>query len=213
MRSHSMSGNEYQRRRQQLMKLMTAGSIAVLPASAVQLRNRDTEHLFRQNSDFYYLSGFEEPNAVLVLAPGREHGEVILFCQERDPAMERWTGERMGPDRAAQMLGVDDAFPIGDLPDILPGLLEGRARVYANRGEHAEFDRDLLGWVKGIRGKTVHGAMPPGEFIVLSHLLHDLRLYKSAAELKLMRRAAAITADAHMRAMRTARPGGTEAEL
>jgi Xaa-Pro aminopeptidase len=208
-----MSLSEYQRRRQQLMKLMTPGSIAVLPASNIQIRNRDTEHLFRQNSDFYYLSGFEEPNAVLVLAPGREHGEVILFCQERDTALERWTGERMGPDRAAQMLGVDDAFPIGDIADILPGLLEGRERVYANLGEHADFDRDLLGWVKGIRGKQVHGAMPPGEFIVLSHLLHDLRLYKSAAELKFMRRAAAITADAHMRAMRTARPGGSEAEL
>jgi len=208
-----MSQSEYQRRRQQLMKLMTPGSIAVLPASNIQIRNRDTEHLFRQNSDFYYLSGFEEPNAVLVLAPGREHGEVILFCQERDAALERWTGERMGPDRAAQMLGVDDAFPISDIADILPGLLEGRERVYANLGEHADFDRDLLGWVKGIRSKQVHGAMPPGEFIVLSHLLHDLRLYKSAAELKLMRRAAAITTDAHMRAMRAAKPGGTEAEL
>jgi Xaa-Pro aminopeptidase len=208
-----MSLTEYQRRRQQLMKLMTPGSIAVLPASHIQNRNRDTEHLFRQNSDFYYLTGFEEPNAVLVLAPGREHGEVILFCQEREAGLEQWTGERMGPDRASQMLGVDDGFPISDLPDILPGLLEGRERIYANLGEHPDLDRDLLGWVKGIRAKQVHGAMPPGEFIVLSHLLHDLRLYKSAHELKLMRRAAAITTLAHMRAMRFARPGGTEAGL
>ena len=208
-----MSLSEYQRRRQQLMKLMAPGSIAVLPASRIQNRNGNTEHLFRQNSDFYYLSGFEEPHAVLVLAPGREHGEVILFCQDREPGLEQWTGERVGPERASQMLGVDDAFPISDLPDILPGLLEGRERVYATLGEHADFDRDLLGWVKGIRGKAVHGAMPPGEFIVLSHLLHDLRLYKSAYELKLMRRAAAITTAAHIRAMRTARPGGTEAGL
>ena len=208
-----MTQSEYQRRRAQLMKLMAPGAIAVLPSSHVQYRNRDTEHLFRQNSDFYYLTGFDEPNAVLVLAPGREHGEVILFCQERDEAHERWTGERMGTERATQMLGVDDAFPIGDIGDILPGLLEGRERIYANLGEHADFDRDLLGWVQGIRAHQVHGAMPPGEFIVLSHLLHDLRLYKSAAELKLMRRAARITADAHIRAMRTARPGGSEAEL
>ena len=110
-----MSLSEYQRRRQQLMKLMAPGSIAVLPASRLQIRNRDTEHLFRQNSDFYYLTGFDEPNAVLVLAPGREHGEVILFCEEREPGLEQWTGERMGPDRATQMLGVDDGFPIGDL--------------------------------------------------------------------------------------------------
>jgi Xaa-Pro aminopeptidase len=208
-----MSQNEYQRRRQQLMKLMAPGAIAVLPSSKLQIRNRDTEHLFRQSSDFYYLTGFEEPNAVLVLAPGREHGEVILFCEEREPGLEQWTGERMGPDRATQMLGVDDGFPIGDLPDILPGLLEGREKVYANFGEQPEFDRNILGWVKTIRGKQVHGAMPPGEFLVLSHLLHDLRLYKSAHELKLMRRAAEITTGAHIRAMRTARPGGTEAGL
>ena len=205
--------SEYQRRRQRLMKLMTPGSIAVVPASRLQIRNRDTEHLFRQNSDFYYLSGFEEPDAVLVLAPGREHGEVILFCQEREPGLEQWTGERMGPERAQQMLGVDDGFPITDLPDILPGLLEGRERVYATLGEHPDFDRDLLGWVKTIRSKQVHGAMPPGEFIVLAHLLHDLRLYKSAHELKLMRRAAQITTGAHIRAMRAAKPGGTEAGL
>ncbi len=208
-----MSLSEYQRRRQQLMKLMMPGSIAVLPASRIVNRNRDTEHLFRQNSDFYYLTGFDEPNAVLVLAPGRAHGEVILFCQDREAGLEQWTGERMGPDRASQMLGVDDGFPIGDLPDILPGLLEGRERVYANLGEHPDFDRDMLGWVKAIRAKQVHGATPPGEFIVLSHLLHDLRLYKSAHELKLMRRAAEITAGAHVRAMRCARPGGTEAGL
>ena len=208
-----MSLSEYQRRRQQLMKLMAPGSIAVLPASRIQNRNGNTEHLFRQNSDFYYLTGFEEPHAVLVLAPGREHGEVILFCQDREAGLEQWTGERVGPERASQMLGVDDAFPISDLPDILPGLLEGRGRVYANLGEHPDFDRDLLGWVGGIRARLVHGAMPPGEFIVLAHLLHDLRLYKSAYELKLMRRAAAITTAAHIRAMRSARPGGTEAGL
>jgi Xaa-Pro aminopeptidase len=208
-----MSSAEYQRRRAQLMKLMAPGSIAVLPSAREQLRNRDTEHLFRQSSDFYYLTGFDEPNAVLVLAPGREHGEVILFCQEREPGMEQWTGERMGPDRASQMLGVDDSFPIGDLGDILPGLLEGRERVYANFGEHPEFDRDLLDWVKRIRARQVHGAQPPGEFLVLSHLLHDLRLYKTAHELKLMRRAAEITTAAHVRAMRSTRPGGTEAGL
>ena len=208
-----MSSSEYQRRRQQLMKLMAPGSIAVLPASRLQNRNRDTEHHFRQNSDFYYLTGFDEPNAVLVLTPGREHGEVILFCQEREAGLEQWTGERMGPDRATQMLGVDDGFPITDLPDILPGLLEGRERVYANLGEHPDFDRDILGWVKGIQAKQVHGAMPPGEFIVLSHLLHDLRLYKSAHELKLMRRAAEITTAAHIRAMKATKPGGTEAGL
>jgi len=204
---------EYLRRRERLMKLMTPGSIAVLPAARVQYRNRDTEHLFRQSSDFYYLTGFEEPESVLVLAPGREHGEVILFCHERDPVFEQWNGERLGPERAVQVLGVDDAFPLGDLGDILPGLLEGRERIYCNFGDQPDFDRELMGWVRNIRARQVHGSEPPGEFTVLGHLLHDLRLFKSAAEVKTMRRAAEITAAAHLRAMRTARPGLGEGDL
>jgi Xaa-Pro aminopeptidase len=195
------------------MELMAPGSIAVLPAGRVQYRNRDTEHLFRQTSDFYYLTGFEEPEAVLVLVPGREHGEVVLFCRERDPGAELWTGERLGPDRAVQILGVDDAFPIGDLPDILPGLLERRERVYLSLGEFPEFEQQVVGWVRDLRARQVHGARAPGEFTVLGHLLHDLRLFKSPAEQKLMRRAAEITAAAHVRAMRWARPGLREADL
>jgi Xaa-Pro aminopeptidase len=208
-----MGPAEFQRRRARLMGLMAEGSIAVVPAARQQFRNRDTEYLFRQSSDFYYLTGFEEPEAVLVLVPGREHGEVILFCRERDPVAEQWNGERLGPERAVQMLGMDDAFPIGDLPDILPGLLEGRARVYCNLGDHPDFDQQLVGWVKNIRARQVHGLEGPGEFTVLGHLLHDLRLFKSQAEIKLVRRAAEITAGAHVRAMKTARPGLREAHL
>ena len=208
-----MSTSEYRRRRDHLMAMMTPGSIAVVPSANGQIRNRDTEHPFRQNSDFYYLTGFEEPHALLVLAPGREHGEVIMFCREHDARAERYDGERLGPERAAQVLGVDDAFPIGDIADILPGLLEGRDRTYVTLGEFPDFDRQLLGWVKNIRSREASGAVPPGEFISLSHLLHDLRLYKSAAEQKAMRRAAQITVGAHVRAMRAARPGLAEAHL
>lgn len=204
---------EHRRRRERLMRMMEPGSIAVLPAAEETMRNRDTAHLFRQDSDFYYLTGFEEPGALLVLAPGRAHGEVILFCQERDPVFERWNGERVGPDRAQQVLAVDDAFPMGDVEDILPGLLEGRERIYVTLGEHPAFDADLLGWVKGIRAREASGARPPGEFVALRHLLHDLRLVKSAAELKLMRKAAGITVGAHLRAMRTTKPGLTEAHI
>ena len=208
-----MTTSEYRRRRDRLMTMMTPGSIAVVPSANGQVRNRDTEHPFRQDSDFYYLTGFDEPHALLVLAPEREHGEVIMFCREHDARAERYEGERMGPERAVQMLGVDDAFPIGDIADILPGLLEGRDRTYVTLGEHPDFDRQLLGWVKSIRSRQASGAVPPGEFVALSHLLHDLRLYKSPAEQKLMRRAAEITVGAHLRAMRTATPGLTEAHL
>jgi Xaa-Pro aminopeptidase len=208
-----MTTSEYRRRRDRLMTMMTPGSIAVVPSANGQIRNRDTEHPFRQNSDFYYLTGFEEPHSLLVLAPGREHGEVIMFCREHDARAERYDGERLGPERAVQMLGVDDAFPIGDLAEILPGLLEGRERTYVTLGEYPDFDRQLLGWVKNIRSREASGAVPPGEFISLSHLLHDLRLYKSPAEQKLMRRAAEITVGAHIRAMRVAGPGISEARL
>ncbi len=204
---------EYARRRQRLMDEMEPGSIAVVPAAGMSTRNRDVEYVFRQDSDFYYLCGFVEADAWLVLAPGREHGEVILFCAERDPVWEQWNGERMGPERASQLLGVDDAFPIGDLGDILPGMLEGRARIYATLGDYPEFDQRLLGWVKELRDRESGGARPPGEFVALKHLLHEQRLYKSAGEMSLMREAARITTDAHVRAMRATTPGISEAQL
>ena len=208
-----ISLREFARRRQRLMDDMQPGSIAVVPAARTRTRNRDVDYLFRQDSDFYYLTGCVEAQAWLVLAPGRAHGEVILFCAERDPEYERWNGERMGPERATQLLGVDDAFPIGDIGDILPGMLEGRARIYATLGDYPDFDERLLGWVKDIRAREAGGARPPGEFVALRHLLHEQRLYKSAAELTLMREAARITAQAHLRAMRAAAPGLSEAQL
>lgn len=204
---------EYQRRRKALMGMMTPGSAAVVPAAAVRLRNRDTEYLFRQDSDFYYLTGFDEPDAVLVLAPGRGPGEVILFCRERDARAELYDGERLGPERAVQTLKVDDAFPITDLDDILPGMLEGRERIYMTLGEYPEFDNKILHWVNTIRARESGGAVPPGEFVALKHLLHEQRMYKSAAEIRIMREAARITCDAHRRAMAACRPGMTELAL
>lgn len=208
-----VSVSEYKKRRQRLMSMMLPGSIALIPAAWPQRRNRDIQYLFRQDSDFHYLTGFNEPEALLLLAPGRAHGEQILFCAERDPLAERWDGERLGPERASQMLGVDDAFPYGDLDDIVPGLLEGRDRIYMALGEYPEFDQRLLGWVSDIRKREASGAMPPGEFVTLKHLLHEQRLYKSAKEIKLMKQAALITAKGHLRAMQLCRPGMSEAEL
>ncbi|MFM8353835.1 MAG: Xaa-Pro aminopeptidase [Gammaproteobacteria bacterium] len=204
---------EYRRRRAELMRLMSPGSIALVPAAGVRLRNRDTEYLFRQDSDFYYLTGFNEPDAVLVLAPGRAHGEVILFCRDRDARAELYDGERLGPDRAAQALLVDDAFPIADLDDILPGLLEGCERIYMTLGEYPDLDQRVLHWVNAIRAREAGGARSPGEFVALKHLLHEQRLFKSAAELRIMREAARITTEAHCRAMRTCRSGMTELAL
>ena len=205
--------SEYRRRRAALMGLMEPDSIAVIPGAGRKLRNRDTEYLFRQDSDFFYLTGFTEPDALLVLAPGRPHGEVILFCRERHPRSELYDGERMGPERAEDWLDVDDGFPISDLDEILPGMLEGRERIYITLGEYPEFDERLMRWVSRIRARESGGAIPPGEFVALKHLLHEQRLYKSAAEIRVMREAARITCEAHRRAMRHCRPGMSETQL
>jgi Xaa-Pro aminopeptidase len=204
---------EYARRRKSLMAQMEANSIAILPAAPVHIRNRDVEHVYRQDSDFQYLSGFPEPEAVLVLIPGREHGEYVLFCRERDPERELWDGLRAGQDGAIGEYGADDAFPIGDIDDILPGLIEGRSRVYYSIGTNTEFDQHLMEWVNVIRSKARQGAQPPNEFVALDHLLHDMRLYKSAAEVKVMREAAEVSARAHVRAMQAARAGLYEFHL
>jgi len=208
---------EYARRRKALMAQMEPNSIAILPAAAVAIRNRDVEHIYRQDSDFQYLSGFPEPEAVIALIPGREHGEYVLFCRERNPEREQWDGLRAGQEGAIRDFGADDAFPISDIDDILPGLIEGRDRVYSAMGSHPEFDRRLMEWINMIRSKARLGAQPPNEFVALDHLLHDLRLYKSAAEVKVMREAAAISCRAHVRAMQACRAGlheySLEAEL
>ncbi|TLX58895.1 Xaa-Pro aminopeptidase [Stutzerimonas nosocomialis] len=205
--------SEFARRRKALMDQMEPNSIAILPAAPVHLRNRDVEHVYRQDSDFQYLSGFPEPEAVIALIPGREHGEYVLFCRERDPERELWDGLRAGQDGAIREYGADDAFPIGDIDDILPGLIEGRSRVYYAIGSNPEFDHQLMEWINTIRSKARLGAQPPSEFVALDHLLHDMRLYKSANEVKVMRAAAEISAQAHVRAMQASRPGLFEYHL
>jgi Xaa-Pro aminopeptidase len=209
----SISKTEFARRRKNLMSLMEANSIAIIPSAREQVRSRDTEYPFRQDSDFYYLSGFDEPDAVLVLLPGRRHGQFVVFCRERDASVELWHGHRAGPEGVCQKFGADDAFPIGDIDDILPGLIEGRERVYYSMGRSTGFDEKIMAWVNSIRSKEHTGAVPPGEFTDLDHMLHDLRLFKSAAEQRLLRKAGEITASAHRRAMQACRPGLYEYHL
>ena len=204
---------EYARRRRQLMRMAGEDAILVLPAAPVRVRSHDTHYPYRQDSDFWYLCGFPEPDAVLVLVPGRKHGEALLFCRERDPEREAWDGPRFGQDGAVESFGMDDAYPIEDLDEILPGLLEGRSRVYYHFGRDAEFDLKLIGWVNRVRAQVRHGAQPPHEFLELGHLLHEQRLFKSRDEIRLMDKAAAISVRAHQAAMRAARPGIHEYEL
>jgi Xaa-Pro aminopeptidase len=204
---------EFARRRKQLMRMAGNDAIVIVAAAPERVRNNDAHYPYRQDSDFHYLTGFAEPDAVLALVPGRAASETILFCRERNAERERWDGARAGTEGAVDTFGMDDAFPIDDIDDILPGLIEGRARVYYHFGRDTDFDLKLIGWVNRVRAQVRQGAKPPHEFVALSHLLHDLRLYKSRGELRVMRKAAKIAADAHVRAMRATRPGMNEHEI
>ena len=196
-----MQAAEFKRRRRQLMGMMGAGSIAILPTGSEAVRNRDVHFPFRPDSDFYYLTGFAEPEAVLVLVPGRRQGEYILFCREKDAAKEIWDGYRAGLEGAVADFDADDAFPISDLDDILPGLMEERERVFFAMGSDPAFDKRVSDWVSQVRSRARAGVHGPIEFLALDHYLHD------------MRRAARISAQAHTELMMRCEPGMHEYQL
>ncbi len=200
------------RRRRDIMALMGDG-VAVMPTAPVSRRNNDVDYPFRPDSDFQYLSGFPEPESVLVLVPGRTHGEYILFCRERDAEKETWHGRRAGLEGAIESFGADDAFPIEDIDDILPGLLENRPKIFSCMGRYSEFDHQLLQWFNEVKSKKRAGVNAPGELVDISHLLHEFRLIKSNHEISIMKRAARVSADAHCRAMRACKPGMMEYQI
>ena len=205
------SAKEFVRRRRELMAMIGANGIAVLAAAPERVRSRDTLFIYRPDSDFYYLTGFPEPDAVAVLVPGRPQGEFLIFCRERNPERELWDGPRAGPEGAVETYGADDAYPIDDLDDILPGLLERSDRVYYSIGKH-EFDHKLLAFIQTLNSKR-QSSHAPSELVALDHLLHEMRLFKSRVEAGTMRRSAKIAVAAHERAMQLARPGMIEYEL
>ncbi|WP_417226994.1 Xaa-Pro aminopeptidase [Amphritea sp.] len=200
-------------RRQLLMDKMSPGSVAVVPSASEVSRNRDVEYPFRQDSDFYYLTGFNEPDAMLVLIPEQDGGQVIMFCRDRDPEMEIWNGYRAGPLGVCNQYGADHAYPIDELNQRMPDLLQGKDRLYYSIGLNDKFDLQVRGWLNDIRKKARMGAAGPGEMVMLDRLLHELRLFKSAEEAELMRAAGRISAEAHVRAMQVCKPGLTEYQL
>ena len=195
------------------MRMIGKDGIAVLPAAPVRHRNGDIEYAYRQDSQFHYLSGFPEPDAVAVLVPGRPHAEYLLFVREHDPMRESWDGAWAGTDGAVERYGADDAFPIADIDEILPSLMEQRPRIFYSMGRHLDFDPRMLGWVNAMRMHARQGMGAPPEFVALGHVLDDMRLYKSRAEQASLKRAAQIAIAAHRRAMRFARPGRMEYEV
>lgn len=206
-------GAELKRRRRALMRIMGDNSIAVIPAARAAVRSRDTEYPYRADSNLFYLSGFDEPDALMVLVPNRKAGQYLMFCRERDPEKETWHGRRLGVEDAPEALGADDAFPISDIDEILPGLLENKQSVFHTLGKDLAFDAQLLGWLNKARSSRNRDGGDPDSFISLDFHLHEMRVHKSRTEIGLMRKAAKLSAAAHARAMRAVRPGMWEYEL
>jgi len=203
---------DYARRRQNLMQHIGDG-IAIVPSAPIARRNGDVLYRYRPDSDFFYLTGFSEPEAVAVLIPGRASGEFLIFCRERNRAEEMWDGHRAGLEGAVQNFNADDAFPIDDIEDILPGLLENRSKVYCNLGRYPDFDEQLLHWLSDVKNRKRSGITAPGELVDLGYILHELRLIKGAAEIRAMKKAASVSVAAHCRAMSRCRPGMFEYEI
>ncbi|WP_287124493.1 Xaa-Pro aminopeptidase [Chromohalobacter sp.] len=211
-RPAAISPAEYRARRQSLMAALPPQSAVLLSAASLKTRNRDSEYPFRQDSDFHYLSGFPEPDALLVLLPGREDGEAVLFCQEKDPHMEAWTGLRIGAEKAVTTYGLDAAYENDERDALLPELLDGRETLYLPFD-----DGETLALAESLRAELAaqarRGARAPRAFADVAPLIHERRLIKSEAELDLMRHAARISAAAHRRAMRSVCPGLQEYQL
>ncbi len=210
---HPYSSAELRRRRRALIKVLGDESVLLVPAAPEVIRNRDVHHPYRQSSDLTWLTGFPEPEAVAVLAPKRKDGAFVLFCRARDPEREVWDGLRYGVEGAREHFGADQAFPIAELDERLPEILGDRRRVVYPLGLDDGFDRRVIGWLRAVRALARKGIGAPSELVSSDPYLHERRLIKSKAELKLMRRAAAISAVAHQRLMRTAAPGCSEQRL
>lgn len=192
------------------MAAIGPGSIAVVPAATETRRNSDVDHLFRQNSDFRYLTGFDEPDAVLVMSPGHPGGDVAMFVRPRDPVREQWTGLRLGKERAPDVLNVDQAFDLSELSTEMPKLLEGRETVHTVWNVNREFDDQLQQWLTNLKSQR---RQSPTQWTQLDLTLHELRLTKTEHEIGIMQRAADISVAAHEHVMRFCQPGMTEQRL
>ena len=207
MKLESAQLKEHAARRARLAKLIGRNGIAIIPSSREVIRSRDTHFKFRQDSDFNYLTGFPEPDAIAVLSPGRKGGEFILFVRERNPEREIWEGRREGPEGAVKNYRAQDAHPISTFEEWLPKLLAGRARVHYNLGEHPQLDHKITSSVRYIREVSRRGAAAPTEIVALEASLHEMRLIKSGSEAAILETACEISAEAHCRAMHVTRGG------
>jgi Xaa-Pro aminopeptidase len=207
----SFSMHEFSQRRQQLMSRMQAG-IAVIPTAPEVTRNRDSHYPYRFDSYFYYLTGFKEPEAVLVLLAGAEN-KSILFCRDKDIEREIWDGFRHGPEAAKTEFGFDEAYSISELDTVLPKLMANQPSLFYSLGADAVWDSKVTGWLNTVRAQTRTGIQAPAAVVDVRQHIDSMRLVKSAWEADIMRRSANIAAAAHNRAMQVASPGKWEYQV
>ncbi|PYS81971.1 MAG: Xaa-Pro aminopeptidase [Acidobacteria bacterium] len=197
----------------EFMRRMEPNSVAILPAAREATRSNDTEYRFRQDSDFYYLTGFKEPDAVAVVAPGKQE-RYTLFVRPRDKEKETWTGRRAGVEGAKEIYGADAAYPVEEFQEKLAELLDGARQLYYRLGNgNPELDQTVIRQLARMRASGRRGVRPPQSIVDPGTILHELRLFKTDEEIALMQRAADIAAEAHREAMRAARPGVKEYEI
>ena len=186
------------------------GGVAVLPSAPIAVRSNDVDYVYRQDSDFYYLTGFAEPESVAIFAPGHKDGEYVLFVRPRDKERETWTGRRAGVDGAIAEYGADKAYTVEELDGVLPRYLEGYERVYYPLGFNEKMNARMVDLMRRFEALRPRVDTAPVALLDPRAIIHEMRLFKEPAELELMRRAAAISAQAHARAMREARGGMRE---
>jgi Xaa-Pro aminopeptidase len=202
----------YLERRKQLMERIGPRAVAIIGGKKLSVRNSDVEHRFRQPSDLWFLTGFTEPESLAVIAPGREH-PLTLFVRPRDPERETWTGRRAGLEGARDKFGADASFAIDSVDKELPRMLDGADEILYVPGEDAELDRLVTQAFATVRAGERRGMRAPKRIVDLRLALHEIRLIKDADALAKMRRAAAVTREAHVAAMRAARDGVHEYEI
>jgi Xaa-Pro aminopeptidase len=195
---------DYAKRRAQLLRTIEPDGVVIVPAASERIRNGDVHYPFRQDSDFYYLTGFPEPDAVMVLMPYRSQVEYILFSRPRDPEQEQWDGRRIGQQEAKRHFLADHAYDINQFDGWLSTLLKSKRHLYYSVGYHSQWDKRIIRLLRSVRGVTLCEALP---------LIHELRVIKTPAEIALIQEAVNITVDAHTSAIMACEPGMNECEL
>lgn len=205
---------EYSRRHEAFINALPSESVAILISAKECYRNNDAEYLFRQDSDFYYLTGYPEPEAIAVFCKEKNNKtQYIFFNREKDPDMERWVGPRIGQEKARKLYRADQAFPLLDFKKKLPELLSGKKCIYYSLGKNLDWDNEIIACMKELNRKARSGINTPDEVVDVATILHEMRIIKSPHEINLMRKAAQISAQAHKRAIKHCQPGLMEYQL